>query len=223
MRIEVFLLCATLLVGVLCLVGTVKILLLETRARRRWEAWERSPRLDTAIRPEQVEDLHNEIRDVLSELTGLRASVREALRSSSDSADLFGVPLVKNSGKGGVSPQSKALSLEEVAWRLVEECDAKPVERLADVPDWVRVHGYRLESIAGGPEDWFLAVLTGDSEGLVVPNMRRPMGRIDLSPFFDFVDYNGVDPLRGEKVGGFARVTRAGSGWSVTKKGVIHG
>jgi hypothetical protein len=223
MRLEVLLLCVAIFIGVLSLAAIVTILL-EVRTILRRRERELSQRPDEAVRMDELQDLQNEVRSIHTDVRALRAALTEGLRAASGKANAAQVPLATLQETRDTALQgSMALSLDEAARRLVEECDAKPVERLSDVPGWIREQSYRLEAIAGTPDDWFLAVLTSEGESLVVPNMRRPMGRIDLGLFFDFVNYNGVDPLREEKVSDFARVTRTGSGWSVTKKGLIHG
>lgn len=237
MRSETLLLALVVLVSTLGLAATA-VILLKLRLVQRRKVEER-PRAspDMEAFGQELQRLRSDLGGIHSDLEALGASVREVVMRM-ESNHWHREPTTANLARDSraetpvagryeagenAGARSTGLTLEEAARRLVEECDTKPVERLSDVPDWVREHGYRLESIAGTPDDWFLAVLAGDNEGLVIPNMRRPMGRIDLGPFFDVVNYNGIDPLRGEKVGDFARVIRTGGRWTVTTRGRIQG
>jgi hypothetical protein len=64
---------------------------------------------------------------------------------------------------------------------------------------------------------------TTDIRALGIPAIRVAMRQIDLQPYFDFVNYNGLDPIRGAQVVRLAHLTRASGKWTTTQKGIIDG
>jgi hypothetical protein len=64
---------------------------------------------------------------------------------------------------------------------------------------------------------------SNDRRAVGIPAIRVGMRQIDLQPYFDFVSYNGVDPIRSSQVVRLASLTRDSGKWVTTQKGIIDG
>jgi hypothetical protein len=62
-----------------------------------------------------------------------------------------------------------------------------------------------------------------DATAVGIPAIRVGMRQIDVQPYFDFVNYNGLDPIRGTQVVRVARLARMSGKWTTTQKGIIDG
>jgi hypothetical protein len=73
---------------------------------------------------------------------------------------------------------------------------------------------------------WAMLAVHTDATGrhaLGIPAIRVGMGPVDLRPYFDFREYNGLDPIRASQVVDFARLAKSGTSWIASKKGLIDG
>jgi hypothetical protein len=62
-----------------------------------------------------------------------------------------------------------------------------------------------------------------DSRAFAIPAIRVGMRQVDLQPYFDLINYNGFDPIRGTQVLKAALLARTPSGWATAEKGIIDG
>lgn len=65
--------------------------------------------------------------------------------------------------------------------------------------------------------------LKSEGAAIGIPAIRIGMRQIDLQPYFDFVSYNGLDPIRGTQLVRLAHLTRTSGKWTATQKGTIDG
>jgi hypothetical protein len=129
------------------------------------------------------------------------------------------------SGSAGVSTTSDSDLLESAASAFLLSADSKEFDNAA-VTRFFAERGASASFVLEAENRWAMIAVhsaRADSRAVGIPAIRVGMRQIDLKPYFDFVNYNGLDPIRSAQVVRLAGLSRLSGTWTTTQKGIIDG
>ena len=132
--------------------------------------------------------------------------------------------VASSNSSSGQANGADALSLFEFYSELLVECDEKGMSN-DQVMDFVARRGFTATILAEAlSSSWGILRIEQGINGFVIPAFRRPMGRVPLSDYFDFDNYNGIDGLKLENIYGMAEVRfdTIKKEWVTISKGMIR-
>lgn len=141
-------------------------------------------------------------------------------RETSDAVDPVSPDAVEREYSSALQESAQNV-LERVCREFLATCDTQDMS-YDGAEDWFRQRSIECKSLDIDPERWHLLLVNASNNtmtGFVVPAMRRSMGSVSLSNYYELNRYNGLDPLQPRDIATFCKMfvsTR-----KVTQKGSI--